>query len=356
MIQKSICILGQHELDYPRNRTIKKVFQRLKLNTIEVHSRIPFPQRHISLLLQFFKVQNKFKTLWITEGGHRFVPLFRLISIFTGHKIIFDPFTSRYNTRVEDRKLHKPKSLQAWICFWQDWSSCKSAHTLVFDTIEHKEYFYTKYSLNKPFEIIPVLISEENFINKKNTLSSKKTICNILFYGTFIPLQGIQTIVEASRLAQNSLEFHFSIVGNGQTHNEMIKLASGLKNITFIDTVSEFELSSYINRADICLGIFGDTAKASRVVPNKVVQCAAIGKPIITRESKAINNYFEHSSSIYTIPPNSPIALFEAIKLIYKSPSLHNTLSQNSKLVFKRSFSQESVLNKITKLVYYGKF
>jgi glycosyltransferase involved in cell wall biosynthesis len=354
MTVKAIAVLGQHELDYPRNRTIKNAFQKLGFKIFEIHSRIPFPQRHLSLLKQFFKVYKKVEIIWVTEGGHRFVPLFRLVSFFTNHKIIFDPFTSRYNTRIEDRMLYKPKSLQGLICLWQDWSACKSAHTLVFDTLEHKEYFYKKYKLNKPYQIIPVLIPEENFVSKVKSVNHFNNKTNILFYGTFIPLQGIQTIIEAGRLAKDSPNFKFSIIGKGQTHKEMQSLANGLENIEFIDTVSEIELADYIEKADICLGIFGDTTKASRVVPNKVIQCASMSKPIITRESKAIKTYFENQISIYMIKPNSAIELYNAINTISQSSKLQQDLSTNSRLVFEKSFSQSAVLQKLKTLISNG--
>lgn len=44
--------------------------------------------------------------------------------------------------------------------------------------------------------------------------------------------------------------------------------------VNFIDKfVEEKELVNYIQRTDICLGIFGQTEKALRVIPCKVYNC-----------------------------------------------------------------------------------
>ncbi|MEO1271994.1 MAG: hypothetical protein AAFX99_28185, partial [Myxococcota bacterium] len=70
------------------------------------HSRAAFPWRHLVLAQKLLQVPRDVKVVYVTEGGHRLVPLVRLLCRWTGRRILFDPFLSRYNTRVEDRKLY----------------------------------------------------------------------------------------------------------------------------------------------------------------------------------------------------------------------------------------------------------
>lgn len=351
---QSICILGQHELDYPRNRTLKKALSALNYHIYECHSRVAFPNRQWQLVKQFWKIRKNFDKIWITEGGHRFVLIFKILSFFTGHKIIFDPFTSRYNTRIEDRKLHSKKSFQALVCLWQDWSSCKSADVLVFDTMEHKEYFYQKYSLKQDYFVLPVLIPEENFTPKfeenETYRFEKNSHFKVLFYGTYIPLQGIETIVEAASILKDD-PIDFYLIGGGQTFTNIQLMIQNLnlKNIRQIDSVKEVELASYIESSDLCLGIFGDTSKAAQVVPNKVVQCAAMAKPMITRESASIKRHFTHGKSIIECPAANPTALAQAISEIRLDIKLQSQLGIEAREVFIENFSTDAALNILTK-------
>src|SRR6185369_6920463 len=69
-----------------------------------------------------------------------------------------------------------------------------------------------------------------------------------------------------------------------------------------------------IRAADVCLGIFGASAKAGNVIPNKVFQIVSCGKPVITRDSPAIRELLpENDPGVYLIPPADADALLAAL-------------------------------------------
>lgn len=342
---KNVCVLGHHELDYPRNQSIQKALQLAGCNTCLCHSRIAFPWRHFVLVYKYLKQRKNIDWIFVTEGGHRLVPFLKIFAWTFNHKIIFDPFISRYNTRIEDRKLYKPWGIQALICLWQDYSSTHAADILIFDTLEHKKYFYNKYNLNKPYVIIPVGIDESIFHldtqSKQNYPSPfAGNTFNVLFYGSYIPLQGIEWIVEAAMTLQNQ-KIHFTLIGSGQTFSAIKNKIEtlGLQNIQLVNPVPTHQLIPYILHADTCLGIFGNSNKAANVVPNKVVQTAAMGKAIITRDSLAIQNYFTHQENILLVPPASGKCIADAIIQLYSQPDMLRKISLNTCSVYKKYFS-----------------
>lgn len=348
---RAVCLLGHHEIGYPRNRNVKESLMAAGFRVLTVHSRAPFPWRHLILAIKYLRVRREVEWIWVTEGGHRLVPLVKLYARLTGRKVAFDPFLSRYNTRVEDRAMHRPGGLQALICRWQDWSSTRSADLLVFDTEEHREYFYRKYGLRKPFLILPVGVTESVFHPSGQRHASgpvfpgetAKTACaefRVLFYGSYIPLQGVEWIVEAAGLLKDEA-VRFTLIGQGQTRPgvEARARALGSGNLDFQDEVPEPALPGRIAAADVCLGIFGDTLKAANVVPNKVVQCAAMCRPMITRDSSAVRRYFKDGKDIVLVPPASPRALADAILALRNDAVLRESMGKGAGEAFEKSFS-----------------
>jgi glycosyltransferase involved in cell wall biosynthesis len=141
-----------------------------------------------------------------------------------------------------------------------------------------------------------------------------------------IPLLGVDTIVRAARLLRGD-DVRFEIIGTGQTLDEARALAVelGTDNIDWVGRVPYVELPRRIARADVVLGIFGDTVKAARVVPNKVYQAMAMGAAIVTRDSSAQRSMLTDGVSTLLVPPADPEALADAIRRL-RDPELRARL------------------------------
>ena len=55
--------------------------------------------------------------------------------------------------------------------------------------------------------------------------------------------------------------------------------------MTWLGQLPAAELRSHTLAADVCLGVFGRSEKAGRVVPNKVFDALACGRPVVTAAS-----------------------------------------------------------------------
>ena len=106
------------------------------------------------------------------------------------------------------------------------------------------------------------------------------TARSVLFYGTFIPLQGVDVIVGAAKLLVSD-DIRIAIIGDGQMRPTIERQISelGLTNIDLEGNVPLEALPAKIASSSLCLGIFGATAKAGRVIPNKLFQCLAVAGP-----------------------------------------------------------------------------
>ena len=134
----------------------------------------------------------------------------------------------------------------------------------------------------------------------------------ILWYLTYIPLHGFETVARAAALLADDGRT-FRLVGDGQQRADgrAARRELGLTNIEFVAPVPEAELPAEIARASICLGVFGTSDKAARVVPNKVFQCAAAGRAVVTAATPAVINAF--GDALVTVPVGDAAALADAL-------------------------------------------
>ena len=86
-----------------------------------------------------------------------------------------------------------------------------------------------------------------------------------------------------------------------------------LKHLDWIAWVDYAALITHIHGADVCLGVFGTTDKAGRVIPNKVFQILSAGKPLVTRESADLRALLSADPAVGFVPPGDPDALLHAV-------------------------------------------
>ncbi|MEM6995909.1 MAG: glycosyltransferase [Myxococcota bacterium] len=350
-MRPAVCVVGHYERDYPRNVIVRRWLEALGYRVVECHSTTAFPWRHAVLAAKYLAVRKDVAGVWAAEGGHRLVPLLKLWTRLAGHRLIFDPFISRYDTRVNDRGWYRPGSLQARIARWQDWSSCRAADHLVFDTFEHADYFRSQYGIRAPHTVLEVAVDEELF--RPAEPPPQRDTTEVLFYGTYIPLHGIETILDAAAALRTRPDITLTLIGKGQEYAGMRARADAaeLSNVAFVDPMSPAALVRRIAAADICLGIFGTSRKAGSVVPNKVVQCAAMAKPMITRESTAVRRYFDDGQTVVLTPPADAGALAGAIERLAGDPATRRRIGNGARAVFEARFSAAALRPRLLEIL-----
>lgn len=249
-----------------------------------------------------------------------------------GAPIVWDAFLSLYNTVVEDRQLVGQRHPIAWLLYALDWLACRVADRVLLDTRAHATYFVEKFGLPRErTDVVWVGAEPEAFpirMGKDPYFAGEKIV---LFYGQFIPLHGIETIIRAAHETEQET-IRWIIIGNGQDAGNIRGMLDQLtlSRVEWHSWVNYSDLTQWIGCADVCLGIFGDTDKAARVIPNKVFQILMSGKPLITRDSPAIRELVgDGMVGVVLVPPADALALAQAVRmnLEYK-PGLHSEIRQ----------------------------
>ncbi|HID86992.1 MAG TPA: glycosyltransferase, partial [Anaerolineae bacterium] len=119
----------------------------------------------------------------------------------------------------------------------------------------------------------------------------------------------------------------------------------GLRNMAFYPTwlPAEELIHRFILPADVCLGIFGLSPKAQRVVPYKVFVALAMAKPLITGDSPAAREVLINGETALLCPMGDPQALAQAILRLREDPSLRRRIAEGGHRTFQERFSPRAI-------------
>ncbi|MBU2259991.1 glycosyltransferase [Patescibacteria group bacterium] len=287
-----VLFFGYYAQESPRTYTVRKEYEKEGGEIFECHTeKNGFFPKYFDLRRQFKLNKKEIDEVVVLFPGHHLIPLAWWLTRFPRKKLTFDVFISVYDTLVTDRKKVSPLNPLAWFYYIVDFFSCHLSDEVLIDTITHREFFIKKFKLNpKKMKVVYLRAREDLFFHNPQPLTPNNP-AEVFFYGSYIPLQGIDVILKAAKIIQDSgSPIQFTLLGGGQTKQEMLKLAEelNLENVTFKDFTPIEELPTHINASGLCLGIFGTSAKAQRVIPHKVLDYRACGKKVITERSPAI--------------------------------------------------------------------
>jgi glycosyltransferase involved in cell wall biosynthesis len=157
---------------------------------------------------------------------------------------------------------------------------------------------------------------------------------HVLFVGKLIPLHGLQTILEAARLAP---EISFRIVGSGQLD---ALLRDPPPNVEYVPWIAYEELPAELSRAGVALGVFGRSDKARRVIPNKAFQALACAAPLVTADTPAARELLRDGESALLVPPGDPAALAGAVRRLAADAGLRERIAAGGRAAYEARASE----------------
>lgn len=348
---KPLILWGTYDTGKPRTRIITGGLRSIGVNFVECHKPVWSDVKDKSqlsgatkifyfvksictyplLIKRYFSMPDHDIVLFPYMGIFDILVFGIFVNRFAKKKLVYDIFVPLYDTVVNDRKLLSKNHLLARLFFILEKKAVDYSDLSFLDTRSHAEYFCSLYSVERRKVKHLFVGAEEHYFRKDYTVPQvfENSKFNVLFYGQFIPLHGIQIIIEAAEIIEKSgySDVTFILAGKGQETEKIDKLiaSKSLKNIVRTEWVVETELVNWIKSADICLGIFGDSKKAKSVIPNKVYQILAAGKIIITADTEAIREllaFTDCAENVITVTKPYPQNLAEKVIYLYREKAV----------------------------------
>lgn len=323
---------GRADLSYSRNAVARKVMEGLGW---KICDHAPGMLESIGLC-PATGLPKDTKLVWVPCFRQRDMKSAARFAKKRGLPLIFDPLISAYDKQVFERKKFPQDSTKAHKLLSWEREIFGLADLVIADTQAHANYYHKVLGVDSErLAVIPVGADETMFkATPMKSIEGRRP--KIVFFGSFIHLQGPEVIAEAATLCP---EADWYLLGHGPMRDRAVQKAKGMKHIHFEDYPGYESLPQRIADADIVMGVFSNSRKAGRVIPNKLWQAMAGGRPVITRsvESGAFpwpDDPAGQSTGVATVSAGDPKALADGVRALIEKPEALPEMGQAARRAF----------------------
>ena len=297
---------------------------------------------YIKLMWKFFSI-GKFDVMVLGYPGQFDVFLGKLCCGLKRKKLVWDVFMSVYLVAVE-RKLEDSRYSAVRMIKRLEKKALSIPDLLIQDTRQYVDWFFQTYGVEtERFRLVPTG-ADDSIFKPIDRIEKMQDKFRILYYGTFIANHGLDHIVEAAKLLASQGDSEFLFIGEGPEKPRIVSWAETgqIKNLTFLDWCPQSELVKQIGLADICLGAFGSTPQSLMTVQNKIYECMACGKAIITGVSPAVQSQFTDEVELKMCERKGE-AIADTIVYLRQNPEILHQMGLNARQSFESNYSTEAL-------------
>lgn len=313
---KKVLFITTKNLDYIRNTQEIRILNENAASVDVVSSNVK------NYIFRILDVWRKVKKKEVRNNDVVFVgfePQFVIpfIGFKLGEKVlIIDFFISVYDTLACDRKKIRKDSIFAKYCKYIDRKTISRADYIITDTKTHADFFINEFRGDKErFETL-YLEADPSIYYPRMQNKTEKLIDKfvVLYFGSILPLQGVDVVLDAIRELKNEEDIYFDIIGPiPEKYDKPL-----LNNVRYTEWLSQEELSERIANADLCLaGHFNkEIEKAQRTIPGKAYIYEMMKKKIILGDNNANRELFNEDENHFFVDMSNAAALVSAIMRI----------------------------------------
>ncbi len=314
---KKVLFITSKNIDYIRN--VQEI-RLLKKYSAEVEIIYSTKKNNFARMLSVWrkierKSINRNDIVFVGFAPQLIIPFWT--TSFKDKFVIIDFFISVYDTLICDRKKFKDGGLVSKICHKLDEKTIEKSDFIITDTRIDAEYFIQEFN-GKRDKFITVYLEADKSVyypRKQQKRSELKNKYVVLYFGSILPLQGVDIVLDAVKLLQEEKKIFFQIIGPiPKKYNKPIQ-----DNVEYIEWLTQEQLAEYIANADLCLaGHFnGEINKAKRTIPGKAYIYSAMKKTMVLGDNEANREVFSDNMMVFFTEMGNSICLKNVIIDLY---------------------------------------
>jgi glycosyltransferase involved in cell wall biosynthesis len=178
------------------------------------------------------------------------------------------------------------------------------------------------------------------------------SIFKVGYVGTLGLSNAMDYFISACRLLKDDNRFHFYIVGEGGQKQQLIEMAEGLSNITFLDAIPKNQVQSFLYQMDACyIGWKDDPLYRFGISANKIYDYMYSARPVV-HSVKAGNDPVKVAECGLSIPPEDPESIREAFFALHSMTKQQlEEMGQRGKAYVLQNFNYSILVSKYLNLL-----
>ena len=282
---------GVHDPSYPRNSRLRAFLEGQLGARVRVVRRSRAgarPLRALRDLRSLCRAAAGADLVVLSEFRSSQALVVRAVASLSRARLLVDCFVLSHETAVGDWGRPSPRSPGALRLAVLDALAVHCAHLVLTDTEPRAAELVRRH---RPAAVVlPLAVGAPGWARWQPPPEPHDDL-RVLYYGGYVPLHGVDLVVDALAAIDGRRDVSMVFVGDGPDRGRIEARVAGLGpgvRCEFVGAVPESELRGYVARADVVLGVFGTSVKARGVVANKVWQGLACGRSVITQRSSAL--------------------------------------------------------------------
>lgn len=345
--EKIVLWWGRHDASYSRNSIVRSLMESLGW-TVRDFRPLSSDFGYMESVLRFVQKPD---LVWVGNFRQRDVVHASRKAKEWGVPMIFDPLISAYEKEIFEKKIWPEAHKKAGRLRLEEKKAFSGANLVVADTEDHAEFFRQILGVDKrKTRVLYVGADTALFRPEDHADAVLSDIPEILFYGSFLELHGVDVIVEAARMS-GDLGVRWVLLGDGPCKEDLYEKTKGQSNVAFEEPIPYSMLPARIAKADILLGVFGETKKSGMVIPNKIFQAMAMAKPVVTRRAASYPEEILKSDVIGWVEPGSASDLSEKIRSWLSERPKLGERGKMTKALHDRFFSRDVLLGQLSDII-----